>query len=73
MASAFAAGRGDPLVLELNDQERRAVGRLLAERRAFLIETTEDTTKPDLARRAGSIELPTIIQVIRKLHLDGNK
>ena len=41
--------------IELNDQERRAVGRLLTERKALLIEITEDTTQPDAARRAGLI------------------
>ena len=46
--------------IKLNDQERRAVGRLLTERKALLIETTEDTTQPDSARRAGSIELSVI-------------
>jgi hypothetical protein len=43
---------GDKLLeVKLNDQERRAVGRLLMERKALLIETTEDTTQPDRARR----------------------
>ena len=55
--------------IELNNQERRAVGRLLTERKAFLIEVTGDTTQPDLARRAGLIELLTIVSVIRKLRL----
>jgi hypothetical protein len=58
---------GDPLKIELNDQERRAVGRLLTERKALLIEITEDTTQPDRARRAGLIELLTIASVIGKL------
>ena len=53
--------------IELNDQERRAVGRLLTERKALLIETTEDTTQPDPARRAGSIELLVIASMIGKL------
>ena len=52
--------------VELNDQERRAVGRLLTERKALLIETTEDTTQPDSARRAGSIELSVIDVNTRK-------
>jgi hypothetical protein len=55
------------LKIELNDQERRAVGRLLTERKALLIEITEDTTQPDPARRAGSIELLTIASLIGKL------
>jgi hypothetical protein len=44
------------LEIEINDQERRAVGGLLTERKARLIEITEDTTEPDPARRAGLIE-----------------
>ena len=55
--------------VELNDQERRAVGRLLTERKALLIETTEDTTQPDSARRAGSIELSVIESILGKLCL----
>ena len=53
--------------IQLNDQERRTVGKLLMERRARLVEMTEDTTEPDLARRAGLIELLTINSAIRKL------
>jgi hypothetical protein len=41
------------LEVELNDEERRAVGRLLTERKARLIEITEDTTQTDRARRTG--------------------
>ena len=55
--------------IELNDQERRAVGRLLAERKALLIEMTEDTTQPDSARRSGSIELSVIESILGKLSL----
>ena len=55
--------------IELNDQERRALGRLLTERKALLIETTEDTTQPDTARRAGSIELSVIESILGKLRL----
>ena len=55
--------------VQLNDQERRAVGRLLMERKALLIETTEDTTQPDTARRAGSIELSVIESIVGKLCL----
>jgi hypothetical protein len=57
------------LEVKLNDQERRAVGRLLTERKALLIETTEDTTQPDTARRAGSIELSIIESILGKLRL----
>ena len=55
--------------VKLNDQERRAVGRLLTERKALLIETTEDTTQPDSARRAGLIELSVIESIVGKLCL----
>ena len=55
--------------VKLNDQERRVVGRLLTERKALLIETTEDTTQPDPARRAGSIELSVIETIFGKLRL----
>jgi uncharacterized membrane protein len=63
----IAPDRGDPLKIELNDQERRAVRKLLTERKARLIEITEDTTQPDRARRAGLIELLTIASMIGKL------
>ena len=55
--------------VKLNDQERRVVGRLLSERKALLIETTEDTTQPDSARRAGLIELSVIESILGKLCL----
>ena len=55
--------------VKLNDQERRVVGRLLTERKALLIETTEDTTQPDTARRAGSIELSVVGSILGKLRL----
>ena len=55
--------------IELDNQERRAVGRLLLERKALLIEITEDTTQPDAARRAGLIELLVIASILRKLRL----
>ena len=59
---------GDKLLeVTLNDQERRVVGRVLTERRALLIETTEDTTQPDATRRAGLIELWVIESVLGKL------
>jgi hypothetical protein len=57
------------LKIELNDQERRAVGGLLTERKSLLIETTEDTTQPDGVRRAGSIELSVVESILRKLCL----
>ena len=55
------------LEVKLSDQERRVVGRLLTERKALLMETTEDTTQPDAARRAGSIELSVIESIFGKL------
>jgi hypothetical protein len=57
------------LEIKLNDQERRAVVRLLTERKALLIEITEDTTQPDPARRAGLIELSVIESILGKLRL----
>ena len=68
-ADDFAVARGHLLKIELNDQERRVAGRLLTERKALLIETTEDTTQPDSARRAGSIELSVIESTLGKLRL----
>ena len=65
----IAACRDNLLEIELNDQERRTIGRLLAERKALLIEITEDTTQPDPARRAGSIESSVIVSILRKLRL----
>jgi hypothetical protein len=44
------------------------VGRLLTERKAVLIETTEDTTRSDSARRAGSIELSVIESILGKCY-----
>ena len=55
--------------VKLNDQERRAVGRLLTERKALLIETTEDTTQPDAERRAASVESLVIASILEKLRL----
>jgi hypothetical protein len=60
---------GDKLLeVTLNDQERRIVGRVLTERKALLIETREDTTQPDAARRAGSIELSVIESILGKCY-----
>jgi hypothetical protein len=56
------------LEVTLNDQERRVVGRVLTERKALLIETTDDTTQPDAARRAGSIELSVIESILGKCY-----
>jgi hypothetical protein len=57
------------LEIKLSDEERRAVGRLLTERKALLIEITEDTTQPDSERRAGLIELSVIESILGKLRL----
>ena len=49
-----AAQAGDSGVkIELNDQERRALGRALVDRRAHLIEETGDTTLARAKQRAG--------------------
>jgi hypothetical protein len=67
---AISPWAGDKLLeVKLNDQERRVVGRVLTERKALLIETTEDTTQPDPARRAGSIELSLLESILGKLRL----
>jgi hypothetical protein len=55
------------LKLDLNNQERRAVGKSLAERKARLIENAGDTTQPRAARRSGTLELEAIASVLRKL------
>jgi hypothetical protein len=57
----------DNMKLELNDQERRTVGKSLGERKARLIENAEDTTRPLAARRSWSDELKAIASVLRKL------
>jgi hypothetical protein len=48
------------------------MGRSLTERKAFLIETTEDTTQPDSARRAGLFELSVLASILGKLCLRGD-
>ena len=50
-AGGDATAGGQGLKIELNDQERRVVGRALVERRAALIESTGDRFK--LAQRSG--------------------
>jgi hypothetical protein len=44
------------LKLELDDQERRAVGKSLAERRARLIENVGDSTQTRAEKRSGSLK-----------------
>ena len=51
------------LKIELDDQERRTLGRALVERRARLIETTGDTVQPRASQRAGLLELLAIASV----------
>ena len=53
--------------LELNDQERQAVGRALAERKAHLIEMAGDTTQNPEARWPRQLELALIRSVLTKL------
>jgi hypothetical protein len=60
------------LKLELNDQERRAVARSLAERKALLIETVGDTTQTRAVRRSAVLELAAIVSASRKLR-SGNQ
>jgi hypothetical protein len=55
------------LKLELDDRERRAVGKSLVDRRARLIESTGDTTQPRAAQRSGLLELEAIASVFRKM------
>jgi hypothetical protein len=55
------------LKLELDDQERRAVGKALVERRGRLIENAEDTTQARAAKWSGLLELAAITSVLRKL------
>jgi hypothetical protein len=66
-ADELVPGRWQDLTLELDDQERRAVGKSLVERRGRLIESVEDTTQPRAAKRSGLLELAAIISVLRKL------
>jgi hypothetical protein len=66
-ASGDAPGGDNGLKIELNDQERRALGKALVERRARLIEHTGDTTQPRATQRAGLLELSAIASVLRKL------
>jgi hypothetical protein len=61
------------LKLELNDQERRAVARSLAERKARLIEEAGDTTQLPAKRRSRLLELAAITSVLRKLVLAADK
>jgi hypothetical protein len=55
------------LKLEIDDRERRAIERSLAERWSRLIEKIEDTTLTPARRRASLRELSAIASVRRKL------
>ena len=66
-AGGYAAGRGHGLQIELDDQERRALGKALIERRERVIESAGDTTLPRATQRAGLLEISAIASVLRKL------
>jgi hypothetical protein len=55
------------LKIELDEQERRALGRALVDRKARLIERAGDTTHSRETRRAGLLESSAIASVLRKL------
>ena len=66
-AGGDAPGGNSGLKIELNDQERRALGKALVDRKALLIEHAGDTTQPRATQRAGQLELSAIASVLRKL------
>ena len=68
-ATAWQQVGDSGLKLELDDHERRAVSRSLAERKARLIERAGDTTQPRAAKRSGLLELKVITSVLRKMRL----
>jgi hypothetical protein len=55
------------LKIELDEQERRAVSKSLAERKGRLIENVEDSTQSRVSRRSGLLEIKAIASVLRKL------
>jgi hypothetical protein len=55
------------LKLEIDDLERRAIERSLAERRSRLIEMAGDTTLTPARRQASYRELSAIASALRKL------
>ena len=55
--------------LEIDDLERRAIERSLAERRSRLIEKAGDTTLTPARRQASYRELSAIASALRKLSL----
>ena len=58
--------------LEIDDLERRAIERSLAERRSRLIEKAGDTTLTPARRQASYRELSAIASVLRKLLRSGS-
>jgi hypothetical protein len=66
-AGGDAPGGDSGLKIELNDQERRTLGKALVEHKARLIESAGDTTQPRAKQRAGLLELSAIASVLRKL------
>jgi hypothetical protein len=66
LAKHHAEGRGH-LKLEIDETERRAIKRSLAERRSRLIERTGDTLLTPARRQASRSELSAIWSVLRKL------
>ena len=66
-AGGYATSWGHSLKVELNDQEHRALGKALVERKERLIENTGDTTQTRATQRAGLLELSAITSVLRKL------
>ena len=59
--------------LELGDMEKRSVERSLIERRARLLETIGDTSRPTAARRFGLREASLILPILRRLRSLGAK
>lgn len=55
--------------IELSDEERRVLSRLLAKRKALLIEIKEDTAQPNRARRGAITDLRSIASIGAKLGL----
>ena len=69
-AGEFVENHGNfDLTLELDQRERRTVGRCLLACRSRLIETIGDTTRTAASRRIGSRQLELVESVLRKLRL----
>jgi hypothetical protein len=61
------------LKLELDDQERRAVGKSLVQRKGRLIENAGDTTLHRVAKRSALRELAANNSVLRKLRASARR